>query len=146
MKIIANPLSWNAPRSFHVRSPRRQPAKFRVNILEPGSAKAIRRQPEAQIRVLDQLAAGLLDATGWPVTRDVEPGWIGLICPDEPSALWLTRAITAEQIAVKRQGEIVCLPAGPDFQLNAQIESVVTTVAKTHRDLIAHLTYIGLAV
>lgn len=147
MKSFANTLTWNQPRSTEPTPPSRaRAATFRAVVLEPGRAKAVRQSPEAQERVLELLATGLIEATGWPVTKDVGPGWIGLICPNESSALWLTRAISAEHIAVKREGEIVCLPAGPDFQPNAQIESVISTVAKSQREFLDHLTYIGLAV
>jgi sirohydrochlorin cobaltochelatase len=55
-----------------------------------------------------------------------------LVCTDEEMALWMLRAIVVENVAVRREGRVLYLPAGPAFQIEAEIKNVVTVVAKTH--------------
>src|SRR3712207_93350 len=86
--------------------------------------------PQGYQRVQDELARGLHMVTGMPVVTDGAAGWIGLRCTDEAMALWMLRAITAENVAVRREGPILFVPCGPDFRLEHEIKNVVTVVAK----------------
>jgi sirohydrochlorin cobaltochelatase len=53
-------------------------------------------------------------------------------------ALWLLRAILVENVSVRREDNVLYLPAGPDFQLEKEIKNVITVVAKTHHYWIEH--------
>ena len=97
----------------------------------PTPAEARARAAD-QTRVLDELERALLIVTGWPVRRFAAPGWIGVVCPDAAAADWLRHAIVTENVAARRQGGTLLLPAGPDFRLEEEIKNVVTAVAKTH--------------
>lgn len=111
----------------------------RGDLLEPPDRAAALADPTGQGRVLDELARGLRAITGWPVIRDAAPGWIGLVCPDESAAVWLLRAILTENIAARREGLTLFLPAGPHFRLAHEIKNVITAVAKTHHYWTEHL-------
>jgi sirohydrochlorin cobaltochelatase len=46
--------------------------------------------------------------------------------------LWLLRAIVVENVSVRRENNVLYLPAAPHFQLGGEIKNVITVVAKTH--------------
>lgn len=104
----------------------------RATLLEPASPDAVRTDPDGYARVMNELARGLHMVTDLEVVTDAAPGWIGLCCTDDAMALWLLRAIVAENVAVRREGAVLFLPAGPTFRLDKEIKNVVTAVAKTH--------------
>ena len=41
------------------------------------------------------------------------PGWIGILCDSEEMAIWLMRAIIVENVMVRRESDVLHLPAGP---------------------------------
>jgi hypothetical protein len=45
-------------------------------------------------------------------------------------SIW--RRSTVENISVRREGNVLFVPAGPAFRLESEIKNVVTAVAKTH--------------
>jgi sirohydrochlorin cobaltochelatase len=108
--------------------------------LEPATPETIRTHEDDYRRVLDELERGLRMITGWPIERKLAPGWIGLVCPDEDAAYWLLHAVAAENVAAGRMGNLLLLPAGPDFRLKYEIKNVITAVAKTHHYWTEHMT------
>lgn len=104
----------------------------RGTLLEPVSADTIRADPQGYAQVVAEIERGLRMITGLDVITDAAPGWIGLVCPDEAMALWMLRAIVVENVSVRREGQILYLPAAPTFRLEGEIKNVVTVVAKTH--------------
>jgi sirohydrochlorin cobaltochelatase len=94
------------------------------------SAAAI-ADPDSAARVREELTRGLSQTTSWPVVEDVEPGWLGLRCPDAAAAAWMARAILAENVDARAEGDLLLVPAGPAFTLTGEIKNVVTSVAKT---------------
>ena len=107
-------------------------APHRGSLLEPVHEAAIAANPEKYEWVLQELERGIRLVTGLPVVRSVTPGWIGMECDNEDMALWLLRAIVVENVTVRREGEVLWFPAGPDFRLEREIKNVVTVVAKTN--------------
>ncbi|HYF63516.1 MAG TPA: cation diffusion facilitator family transporter [Herpetosiphonaceae bacterium] len=103
----------------------------RGTLLEPVPPAEVAADPEGYARVLAELERGLAMVTGCPVVPSPTPGWIGVACDSEDMALWLIRAITVENICVRREGTTLYLPAGPCFRLEKEIKNVVTVVAKT---------------
>ena len=112
----------------------------RGTLLEAPSPEQVRNDPAGYQRVQDELARGLRMVTDLPVITDGAAGWIGLRCTDEAMALWMLRAITVENVAVRREGQTLFLPAGPDFSLEREIKNVVTVVAKTFHYWAEHRT------
>jgi sirohydrochlorin cobaltochelatase len=107
--------------------------------LEPALREEVCSHQDDYLRVLDELERGLSLITHWPVERNLAPGWIGLVCPDEEAAYWLLHAVVAENVAAGRMGNLLLLPAGPDFRLKYEIKNVITAVAKTHHYWTEHL-------
>lgn len=112
----------------------------RDTLLEPVTPEEVRADPDSYLHVLAEIERGLRLVTGLPVIRSDKLGWIGLQCDGEEMALWLLRAIVVENVCVRREGNILYLPAGPSFQLEKEIKNVVTVVAKTNHYWKEHLS------
>lgn len=104
----------------------------RGTLLEPALREEVHGDPEAYARVVAEITRALSLVTRLPVVADAAPGWVGLVCPDEEMAIWLLRAITVENVSVRREGAMLLLPAGPRYRIEKEIKNVVTAVAKTH--------------
>jgi sirohydrochlorin cobaltochelatase len=103
----------------------------RDGLLEPADPVEVRSRPEEYATVVTEMARGIELVSGLPVVRDGPPGWIGVACADEAMAVWLLRAIVAENVCVRRNGSVLYLPAGPSFRLDYEIRNVITALAKT---------------
>ncbi len=110
----------------------------RGTLLEPASPEQIRADLPNYERVVNELERGLHLVTGLPIVRTAQTGWIGVQCANEQMALWLLRAILVENVCARREGDLLFLPVGPDFQLDQAIKNVITVIAKTHHYWIEH--------
>lgn len=111
----------------------------RDRLLEPVSPEAVEANRDGYQQVLAELERGIRLITGLTVVPGQAPGWLGLECDSEAMALWLLRAIIVENICVRREQNILFLPAGPDFRLEYEIKNVITAVAKTHHYWTEHM-------
>jgi len=111
----------------------------RGELLEPVLPEVVAANPQGYEKVLAELERGLRLVTGLAVVPSKSPGWIGLQCASEAMALWLLRAIVVENICVRREGQTLFLPAGPDFRLEYEIKNVITVAAKTHHYWSEHI-------
>jgi hypothetical protein len=111
----------------------------RGNLLEPVLPDAVQADQEAYERVVAEIERGFRLVTGLPTVRSTSPGWVGLQCENEEMALWMLRAIVVENVCVRREGQVLFLPAGPTFSLEKEIKNVVTVVAKTHHYWTEHV-------
>jgi sirohydrochlorin cobaltochelatase len=89
--------------------------------------------------VVAQIERGIKLVTGLPVVPSRTAGWVGVRCDSEEMALWLMRAIIVENVMVRREGDVLYLPAGPRFTLQREIKNVITVIAKTCHYWTAHL-------
>lgn len=112
----------------------------RGTLLEPVPPEIVAADPEGYQRVLAELERGIRLITNLPVIVDKSPGWIGILCADEAMALWLLRAIIVENVSVRREDDVIYLPAGPNFRLEHEIKNIITVVAKTHHYWTEHIT------
>jgi cation diffusion facilitator family transporter len=103
----------------------------RGTLLEPIHPADAIAQPEQYEKVLGELERGIRMVTDLPVMRSTTPGWIGMQCQSEDMALWLLRAITVENVSVRREDNVLYFPAGPDFRLEKEIKNIITVIAKT---------------
>lgn len=110
----------------------------RGELLEPVLPTDVMADYAAYGRVLAELTRGIQLTT--QLTTQLSPtlGWIGVRCESEDMAIWLLRAILVENVAVRREGEILYLPAGPQFRLEYEIKNVITALAKTHHYWLEH--------
>jgi hypothetical protein len=77
--------------------------------------------------------------TGLRAYVSLTPGWVSVSCPGEAMAQWLVRAITMENVAARRRGSVLDLPAAPHFQLEKEVKNVVTVMAKTSHYWLGHI-------
>lgn len=100
-------------------------------LLQPGQAEAIDAEPDRYAGVTAEMCRGITMATGLPSEPSPEPGWVHVGCDSDGMAGWLLRAITMENVAVRADGSVLDLPAGPAYRLEKEIKNVVTVIAKT---------------
>ncbi len=112
----------------------------RGTLLEPVPPEIVAADPASYQRVLSELERGIRLVTNLPVITDRSLGWLGIQCTDEAMAIWLLRAIIVENISVRREDDVIYLPAGPNFRLEHEIKNVITVVAKTHHYWTEHIT------
>lgn len=103
----------------------------RGDLLEPVAADECRSAPGRYAAVLAEMQRGIKLVSGLKTVNSSSLGWIGVQCADEEMAIWLLRAIIVENVMVRREGNVLYLPAGPSFALAGEIKNVVTVVAKT---------------
>lgn len=111
----------------------------RGTLLEPISPLEVSSDPEAYVQVVAEIERGIQLVTGLTTLYSPVPGWVGVECEDEMMAIWLQQAILAENVSIRRDGSKLYLPAGPNFQLQAEIKNVITAIAKTHHYWQEHL-------
>jgi sirohydrochlorin cobaltochelatase len=102
----------------------------RGTLLQPATAEAVAANPEAQRRAVDEIQRGISLVTRLPVLP-AAGSWVGVQCKSAGMAGWLVRAIVMENIQARHEGNILFLPAGPEFRLAKEIKNVITATAKT---------------
>ncbi|XZE17622.1 hypothetical protein SH449x_002896 [Pirellulaceae bacterium SH449] len=103
----------------------------RGRLLEAVTSEACSNDPEKYQAVVAEIERGIKLVTGLNTVRSQVLGWVGIECDDQLMAAWLMRAIIVENVMVRREGHVLYLPAGPDFQVTKEIKNVITSVAKT---------------
>jgi sirohydrochlorin cobaltochelatase len=100
-------------------------------LLLPGAPADIAAQPDRYLTVTEEICRAVTMVTGLPAERSTDAGWIHVGCDSDGMAGWLLRAITMENVAVRAEGSVLDLPAGPDYRIDKEIKNVVTVIAKT---------------
>lgn len=108
-------------------------------LLEPASRAEIEAQPERYAEVTDEICRGVEMVTGLMAYPAATAGWIRVSCLSEEMAGWLLRAIAMENVAVRREGRAIELPASPGYRLEKEIKNVVTVIAKTCHYWVGHM-------
>ncbi|MES2794144.1 MAG: CbiX/SirB N-terminal domain-containing protein [Planctomycetota bacterium] len=111
----------------------------RGTLLEAATSEEARAEPEQYQEVVAEIERGIQLVTSLPVVASKTPGWVGVRCENEEMAIWLMRAIIVENVMVRREGDVLYLPAGPRFTVKREIKNVVTAIAKTVHYWTAHL-------
>jgi len=108
----------------------------RGTLLQPAELKAIKANPNAHHRVVEEIERGISLTTNLPVLPapsilDWDTAWVRVQCRSAGMAGWLVRAIVMENVLAKHDKEILYLPAGPEFLIGKEIKNVITVLAKT---------------
>ncbi len=111
----------------------------RGELLEAVTAADALAERERYQAVVAEIQRGIRLVTGLPVVTSATLGWVGVRCDSEEMAIWLMRAIIVENIMVRREHDVIFLPAGPAFTLKREIKNVVTVIAKTSHYWTAHI-------
>jgi len=114
----------------------------RDSLLEPATAEEVQASPTAYEQVVTQIERGFRMVAELPTVCSETPGWVGLQCDDEYMARWMVRAISLENVSVRRDGAALFLPAGPSFRLDKEIKNVVTVAAKIYHYWQEHRDYL----
>jgi hypothetical protein len=108
-------------------------------LLEPGTEAAIDAEFGRYDAVAEEICRGITMATGLRAYVSPTPGWVSVTCHSDAMAGWLLRAIVMENVAARRRGAILELPASPHFRLEKEIKNVVTVIAKTSHYWLGHM-------
>jgi sirohydrochlorin cobaltochelatase len=109
-------------------------------LLEAPTAEEVRAHLEKYERVVEEIERGIRLVTGLATLKSPSLGWVGMKCRDEEMAVWLLRAIIVENVMVRRQQNVIYVPAGPEFRIEKEIKNVITVVAKTNHYWTEHMT------
>src|SRR5512138_2183193 len=108
-------------------------------LLEAGTEADIDAAFDRYDEVADEICRGITLATGLRAYVSPTPGWVAVTCQGDAMAGWLLRAIVMENVAVRRRGSVLELPAAPHFRLEKEIKNVVTVIAKTSHYWVGHM-------
>jgi hypothetical protein len=108
-------------------------------LLEPGTEEAINAEFDRYDEVAEEICRGITLVTGLRAYVSPTPGWVSVACQGDAMAGWLVRAIVMENVAARRRGAILELPASPHFRLEKEIKNVVTVIAKTCHYWLGHI-------
>jgi hypothetical protein len=108
-------------------------------LLEPGAEADINAQFARYDAVGEEICRGIRMVTGLRSYISPTPGWVSVACLSDAMAGWLARAIVMENVAARRAGAILELPAAPHFHLEKEIKNVITVMAKTCHYWMGHI-------
>ena len=112
----------------------------RGTMLAPPSPDDIAADEAGYRRVIDEIGRAVGLMTRFAYSGEVAPGWVGVPCESEQMAAWMRAAIVAENVAARRDGSILWLPAGPAYRDEKEIKNVMVALAKTAHYWDGHLT------
>jgi hypothetical protein len=108
-------------------------------LLEPGSDDEIDAHFGRYDAVVEEICRGIRMAAGLRAYASPDVGWVNVTCTGETMAGWLLRAIVMENVAARRAGAVLALPAAPHFRVEKEIKNVVTVIAKTAHYWLGHM-------
>ena len=108
-------------------------------LLLPATQTEIEAQPARYEEVVNEICRGIQLVADLAAEPSATPGWIRVECVNRATAEWLLRAITVENVAVRRQNLNLELPASSAFRLEKEIKNVITVVAKTAHYWFGHI-------
>jgi sirohydrochlorin cobaltochelatase len=88
--------------------------------------------------LMAELQRGILETTGLEASP-ADGAWLAVHCASKRMAAWMCAAIILENVDARCEGETLLLPAAADFELENQVKSVITVVAKVNHYWQAHL-------
>ena len=74
----------------------------------------LEHMPRAQQRAIAELLASIEGV--FPLVTPLDPaaGWKGVECPDAPVAIWMMRALVAQNVLARREGTTLFVPVNPE--------------------------------
>lgn len=111
----------------------------RGRLLDAVPAAEALAQPDEQAAVVAEIKRAMRLCVDLEASDAAPPGWVGVGCEDDDMAAWLVRAIVAENVIARHEGELLLVPAGPGFRVEKEIKNVVVSLAKTCHYLLGHV-------
>ncbi|WP_165227377.1 hypothetical protein [Aquisphaera insulae] len=112
----------------------------RGKFLGPPPAAEVAADPDRHRAAVAEIDRAIGLTSGYVVEDGYAPGWVGIRCRDLAEAAWLQLAVNAENVAARRRGTILQLPAGPAFRPEKEIKNVVVALAKASHYWEDHLS------
>jgi hypothetical protein len=104
--------------------------------------------PDGDLMVLNEKILeqrhGIFEMTGL-YSEPAPPSWLAVSCRSRRMAAWMCAAIILENVAAKCEEEVLYVPASPHFEIEDEVRSVVTVVAKVNHYWQTHATRQGSA-
>jgi sirohydrochlorin cobaltochelatase len=108
-------------------------------LLDAGREADVNAQFGRYDAVVEEICRGIRLVTGLRAYPSPDPGWVSVTCTGDTMAEWLLRAIVMENVAVRRAGAVIDLPAAPHFRVEKEIKNVITVIAKTCHYWLGHM-------
>jgi hypothetical protein len=80
---------------------------------------------------LEVASQALPTAAGLPLADRTYRGWLGLLCPDTKTAIWLMRALVASNVLARREETTLFVPVNPVDDPDASL--VAARLARVRR-------------
>jgi sirohydrochlorin cobaltochelatase len=104
----------------------------RTKLLQPSCPSEVRAASSDYQCVVEAIEAGVKKQTALQPVPSLYLGWIGVQCPELAMAVWLMRAVIVENILVRREENVLYLPAAPRYSAEDS-RRVVDTLANALR-------------
>jgi sirohydrochlorin cobaltochelatase len=111
-------------------------------LLLPGTPEEVAAGRERYDAVVAEICRGISMVTELTPAAAPAPGWIRMECATRGMAGWLVRAMSMENVAVRADGVILELPAGPAYRDLKEVKNVITVIAKTAHYWTGHMPVI----
>jgi hypothetical protein len=85
-----------------------------------------------------ELRRGIWETTGL-FAEPAPPSWLAVSCHSRRMAAWMCAAIILENVDARCEDEVLYVPAGSHFELQDQVKSVITVLAKVNHYWQAHV-------
>ncbi len=102
-------------------------------LMAPALPDEARVAGQAYQNVVAALEGGIRQATGLASVPSPYLGWIAIPCCDVTMAVWLLRAVIVENVMVRREENLLFLPASPKFAEGNGVRTLVETFAHAYR-------------
>jgi hypothetical protein len=79
-------------------------------LLEPATPEEARARSEDYRVAAQRTLHAVREVVGFSEVTSQSPGWVGWRCADEMMAAWIMRALIAENIVARREGDVLFLP------------------------------------
>ena len=101
------------------------------------TAESAAEPAEAEVDAVAEIQRGIWETTGL-YSEPAPPTWLAVKCSSRQMAAWMCATIILENVDARCEGDILYVPARPDFELKDQVKSVITVVAKCNHYWQAH--------
>lgn len=103
-----------------------------TKLLQPASPSEVCAAPSEYQAVVGAMERGVQQATTLQPVPSRYLGWVGVACPELAMAVWLLRAVVVENILVRREADVLYLPASPRYSAE-ESRRVMDTLANAWR-------------
>ncbi len=104
-----------------------------ADLFEPPTAAEIAAAPGEYQATIAGVSNAIQDATGLPAVLSECAGWVGVACRSPAMSVWLMRALIVNDVLVRREGNVLYLPAHPELVARQRLAELVERFAEAFR-------------